>query len=443
MPLFQSYSDIMAHLDKLGLFHMDFTLGRMKDAIAAFGLEKPGFAIIQVVGTNGKGSTSSFLAAIAEKHGLKTGLFTSPHFVSPRERIVINGFPATEEDWLAPARLVHEKAPNLTYFEFLTVLSLLIFREKSVDLVVMEAGLGGRFDATTAAWADLTCFTSIDMDHEAVLGKNLGEIASDKAGAMRLGLPAVSAPQRPDARHALELAATEKNVELEFCAPLADHSNCGPERNAVVTAVEDELDMSSGRFKLGLRGPHQAINAGLAVRAWEVFCRKRGITVNGDLVRQALASAFIPGRLQLVAPDPAGGHGHMLLDGAHNPAGLAALEAAVLTEGLRPSAVIFSCLGDKDVSGLAGILNSMLDKIGGNIQVLVPVIADNPRAAEPAELAALLRGRGRPTRGLEDALSLARPIFSSPSSPHILCGSLYLLAEFYALWPGCLLRTLE
>ena len=162
---FHSFDDVQDHLDALGLFHMDFGLDRMRNALDALGLLTPPFVTVQIVGTNGKGSTSTFLSCVARAHGLKVGLYTSPHFVTPRERIRINGTMLPADRWPVLADRVMEAAPNLTYFEFLTALGLLAFAEAGVDLVVMEAGLGGHYDATTAMPVQAVCFTPIGMDH--------------------------------------------------------------------------------------------------------------------------------------------------------------------------------------------------------------------------------------------------------------------------------------
>ena len=177
---FHSFDDVQDHLDALGLFHMDFGLDRVRNALDALGLLTPPFVTVQIVGTNGKGSTSTFLSCVARAHGLKVGLYTSPHFVTPRERIRINGTMLPADRWPVLADRVMEAAPNLTYFEFLTALGLLAFAEAGVDLVVMEAGLGGHYDATTAMPVQAVCFTPIGMDHEKILGPTLTDIASDK-----------------------------------------------------------------------------------------------------------------------------------------------------------------------------------------------------------------------------------------------------------------------
>ncbi|MEG6501714.1 bifunctional folylpolyglutamate synthase/ dihydrofolate synthase, partial [Desulfovibrio sp. 1214_IL3152] len=140
---FSDFSQIQRHLDGLGLFHMDMGLDRMRRALSHLGLDRPPFVTVQILGTNGKGSTAAFLSSLCRAHGLRTGLYTSPHFVSPTERIRIDDRPWSQNLWPAQADKIMNAVPELTYFEFLTVLALLAFRQEQLDVAVLEAGLGG------------------------------------------------------------------------------------------------------------------------------------------------------------------------------------------------------------------------------------------------------------------------------------------------------------
>lgn len=425
MP-FRDFQDIRRHLDALGMFHMDLGLDRMRRALTALDLEHPPFVVAQVLGTNGKGSTAAFLAELCTAHGCRVGLYTSPHFVSPEERIRINGRPLAEEKWPGPANSVMTAAcgDSLTYFEFLTLLALLAFREARVDVAIMEAGLGGRSDATTAIPADLLCYTPIAMDHAAVLGPTLTDIARDKAAAIRGRAPVCAAPQFPAAREALVAAARIERAVLTSAAPLP----------------EEWLP------RLGLAGEHQLCNAGLALAAWQRLAPLLGR--RGDDARaqaQGLANAFLPGRLQFVPA--AAGHPALLLDGAHNPHGMQALLRALLPPGRTPCrpvpmprAIIFSCLGDKDWRSSAAMLARRFPKT----PVLIPALK-NPRAGDPHEIAALWNGRSPGTAraltgpdALEQALDAAAEACRADGGVTLMTGSLYLLAEFFARFPRLL-----
>ncbi len=422
---FSTPADIQHHLDSLGLFHMDMGLGRMRRALAALDLTRPPFVVAQVLGTNGKGSTSSFLASLALAHGCRVGLYTSPHFVSPTERIRIGGpgdavcAPWPAEDWVEPANQVMAVAPDLTYFEFLTVLALLGFARQGVELAVLEAGLGGKHDATTAVTADLLCYAPIALDHKDILGPTLADIAGDKAAAIRSAAPVCTVAQFPEAAKILDNAARSHNAPLFRAGP--------------VTA-----DAS-----LGLKGPHQRANAGLALLAWRTLAPMLNKNAD-DAAAQALglSQAFMPGRLQRVPGTDQ--HPPLLLDGAHNPHGMTALIKALRTEGLQPAGAIFSCLADKDWLPAVQMLKHYL----GEAPMFV-ITLDNHRAATAQDIAAACNSLPPATaqalpdgpQSLANALALARALpAASPDRPVLMTGSLYLLSEFFTQHPQWLLQ---
>jgi dihydrofolate synthase/folylpolyglutamate synthase len=399
-----SYQEVLACLDRLGMFHMELGLTRMERGLRALDLLAPPYAVAQIVGTNGKGSTASFLASLGKAHGIRTGLFTSPHMLSPRERIRINGETLSEERWVELARRVQPLIPGLTYFECLCLMAALAFAEDDVQLAVMEAGLGGRFDATSALPAHLTCFTPIGLDHTDVLGNSLLGIAGDKAAAMRKGVPAITARQSP---------------EVMACLLEAGRGFASPCMRA------EDLCAIPADWRLGLRGAHQRENAALALAAWMALARRYDWPA--DRVREGLEAAFIAGRLQII---PAGrALPDLLLDGAHNPHAFVALRVALRELDIGPRAVIFSCLADKDVDGMVPLA---LDLAKG-APVLVPPLSVATRAAPSERLAAAFGPTARVVPSLEAALAAVRD--TSPQAPALMCGSLYLLAEFFTLHP--------
>lgn len=428
MP-FRSFQDVCEHLDALGMFHMELGLGRIRRVLAALGLERPPFTVVQVLGTNGKGSTCAFLASLCAAHGVRTGLYTSPHFVSPEERIRVDGEPLPGDRWpeLANAVMAAAGDEHPTYFEFLTALALLAFREASVEVAILEAGLGGRNDATTAVTADLLCFTPIAMDHAAVIGPTLAHIARDKAAAIRSRAPVCSAPQYPLAAAELAAAAAKHGAEITVAAPLAP--NWLP--------------------RLGLAGAHQLVNAALALAAWHELAPLLGNSPDDAATELGLARAFLPGRLQFL-PRTAD-HPALLLDGAHNPHGMQALlsafrrsDAAGAPPLPQPAAIIFSCLGDKDWESSAAMLRRHFPQT----PVLVPAL-ENPRAADAAEVAAffaaLSSAPATPFSGegaLGHALAACAAICAPRAAPALITGSLYLLAEFFGRYPQHLAPSL-
>ena len=400
MNRFADYTELAAYMDRLGLFHMDLTLGRME----AFweNRPRPALPVVHVVGTNGKGSTAAFLCSLARAHGLKTGLFTSPHFVTPRERVQVNRAMLPPEAWVDIANeiLADPVGQALTYFEFQTCLAMLAFERESVDLAVMEAGLGGRYDATNVFAPEMTLFTPIGMDHEAILGPTLTDIATDKAGAIRPGGVVVTGIQ-----------------VAEAIIPLQDRAE------RVHARFMHAIDMAAPLFDapLGLFGIHQTANARLALAAWRWYAADHGIKSEPIKERFGLEYAFLPGRFQRIE---LGGR-ETFLDGAHNVPALEAIGAALKAADIRPGAVVFSCLRDKNVAAMLPLVRAMT-----NGPILVPAL-HNERAADNRDLAARLGGDARAVSGVADALAAC----AGTKGPVLVCGSLYLLAEFYTLHP--------
>lgn len=416
MSRFQTWDDFACWLDRLGMFHMDFGLHRMESIIAELELQNPPFRMVQVLGTNGKGSTATFLAALGQAHGCKTGLYTSPHFVSPKERILVNGDFLPDHVWINAANAIMKTktGPDLTYFEFLTVLALLAFQESEVNMAVFEAGMGGAHDATTALSAHAICFTPIALDHQNILGKGLESIARDKAEAIRSNAPVISAPQYNAANMVLQEAARSSGSSLEFARPLPKS------------------------VKIGMSGKNQNINAATALAAWKNLAEQLNIEIRQQAVEKAFAKAFIPGRFQFV---PATGQRPaLLLDGAHNPHGMQALANEIKMR--KPAAIVFSTLGDKDWRDALAILSHIL----GPVPLFTPKL-QNSRAADVAEVAAF-RNMIFPSSSwsltMPDALPKALDAaFATVNDGYVLVtGSLYLLGEFYALHPSLLRKNI-
>jgi dihydrofolate synthase/folylpolyglutamate synthase len=415
IPAFADCSQVLDYLDGLGLFHTDLSLERIRAALAALNLERPPFVTAQILGTNGKGSTSAFLASLCTAHGLRTGLYTSPHFVSPLERILVDGLQLPANEWLQAANILGKYRGPLTYFEWLTVLAALLFKRNNVEAAILEAGLGGRNDATTALAADVICYTPIAMDHKDILGNTLRRIAADKAAAIRGQVPVITVEQYPQAARCLRETAQRQGSPLYPAQPLPRDSPLKPT----------------------LAGPHQLINAGLALAAWRVLAPGLNREAdNADKQKQGLRDAFLPGRMQAIAGCPE--YPALLLDGAHNPHGMKALLEALDDAGIRPSHAVFSCLADKDWRPSAMMLKRFL----GDVPVYIPPL-NNPRAACAQETAEVWNSASPRTARTVESLSAAlaalrRAPQSTASGPVLLTGSLYLPAEFLTLYPAVL-----
>lgn len=277
------------------------TLQPMKRAYAALseylfflGLSQPHY--IQVLGTNGKGSTSTYITNLGIAHNLHVGLFISPHLVSIRERIIINGELCTEEEWIHSSETIEHvcNTSELLFFEYVFLMALYIFSYRNMDIAVIEAGLGGKYDATSVVNHCVQCFTPIQLDHEHILGRTYGAIAHQKGAAIQKRSVVLSAPQREDVRRVLFQYAHQG---VEFCEPTI-------------------------HYTLSLQGKHQEVNASLAYIAWLHICKLLCIECKDIYVEKAYKESYIPGRIEEI---PLVGGISLILDGAHNCGGLETL----------------------------------------------------------------------------------------------------------------------
>jgi len=418
---FTDFAGFSAYLDSLGLFHMELGPGRMRAALAGLSLESLPHLAVQVVGTNGKGSTAAFLAAMLAAHGLPTGLYLSPHFVTVRERILMAGKQLPEADWTAAARAVlgatapGGEAGRLTYFELLTAMAARLFTEQGAEAAVYEAGLGGAGDATTALPRDLVLFTPIGLDHAAVIGPSLAEIARDKAGAMTPGGLAVTGPQPTEAMIELRRAADRIGARLFTASELAGYD---PKTRHGVLYGSSPLDIPAARMRLA--GPHQAQNAALALAGFALCAGLLGIAPDADALHRALAETFIPGRLHLLRLP--GMTAKLLLDCAHNPPAVCALSEALQALDIAPAAMIFTCLGDKDLDAMAPMASRLTAG-----PIFVPELPGVSRARPAAEVAAALGPRAVPVADPAAALAAVNAVDGTV----LACGSMYLLAALF------------
>ena len=334
--------------------------------------------IIHVAGTNGKGSTCAMIAAALQAAGLHTGLYTSPHLVEPTERIQIDGVPVDVQTFTEAFAVVHAAADRLldsgqldvhpSYFETITLMAFLIFKDRKVDCAVYEVGLGGRLDATNVVLPELSVITQIDYDHEQFLGGSIESIAAEKAGILKLGIPAVISHQRPAAMGVIEARAAALGVPLliaEDCEPLNvqwSESGCSYQLNGL-------------SIRCPLAGSHQLENSVTAVQA----LRKLGIAERA--IEAGIAATKWPGRLEQVSTSP-----RIIIDGAHNPAGARALAAYIQQFfGGRRVAIIFGAMRDKSIDELANTLFPLAHQ-------LILTAPNMPRALRPEALSEFATG---------------------------------------------------
>ncbi len=415
-----NYSEAIQFLYDLRLFGAKFGLENTLKLAALAGNPQEKLRFIHVAGTNGKGSTCAMLESIYRAAGLRTGLFTSPHLVSFRERIQVNRQLVSENEVV---RLVGEIQPPLkpfpadhhpTFFEVVTVMALKFFAEQQCDLVIWETGLGGRLDATNIITPLASVITNIALDHEQWLGDTLGKIAAEKAGIIKPGVPVITAADEPEALKVIEEIAMEKN------APLFKSNSWEGRRTAVPN--QDQSGSPTRRpsqvEKLPLPGEHQKINATLALAAVEVLQRK--IPVSDEAIQTGLSKVDWPGRLQLVTR-PSGQK--LLLDGAHNVAGAKVLRAA-LEKDFQSSehTLILGVFQDKDWRHICETLAPLAAQI-----FTVPVSSE--RSADAHELAAACRA-ANPAAGIAACGSLREALEKTADDDFVVVtGSLYLVGE--------------
>jgi dihydrofolate synthase/folylpolyglutamate synthase len=361
-------------------------LDRITDLLDLLGSPQRSYPSIHITGTNGKTTTARIIDTLLREFEIRTGRYTSPHLESVTERIALDGRPldplrfAAAYDDVAPfAEMVDGRHPDpLTFFELLTAMAFAAFADAPVEVAVVEVGLGGRWDATNVLDAPVAVVTPIGLDHVGILGDTVEAIAGEKAGIIHPGAVVVEAPQPAEA--AVVLARRAEEVGASIVRVGADFGVRS--RTVGVGGQMLELEGLGGTYEeifLPLYGAHQAGNAVCALAAVEAFfgARDRG-RLDIDVVRSAFARVTSPGRLEVVRRSPT-----VILDGAHNPAGAAAL-AVALDEAFsfQRLVAVVAVLSDKDAAGLFAALDPVVDSV-------VVTTNSSPRALDVDELAAI------------------------------------------------------
>jgi dihydrofolate synthase/folylpolyglutamate synthase len=413
--MFRSYSDALRFLNTFTDYERmaspakpgDYTLDRMRRLLAQLGHPERAFLSLHIAGTKGKGSTAHLAEAILREAGYRTGLYTSPHLVDMRERIRLDGGPVSEKDF---TWAMSEMEPELrrlrpTYFETMTAAAFLIFARERVDYAVVEVGLGGRLDATNVILPAACAITTIDYDHMDKLGHTLREIAGEKAGIIKPGVPVVSSPQAPEARRVL----------LARARPFFPRFRVRSRGDVLRFTAEGR----AARYGCALPalGEHQAANAATAIALVE----SSGARISPAVVRRALGKVRLPGRVERVGRRP-----WVIVDAAHNPVSARALVAALRSLPRRRTILVFGASADKDVDGMLRVLLP-----GADLAIFTR--AASPRAAAPSEL---LRKAGRrpavAAGSVARALAMARKA-AGPRDAVVVTGSFYIAGEALAL----------
>ena len=392
---------------------VDLALDRVAELVALLGDPQRACPVIHITGTNGKTSTARMTDALLRSRGLRTGRFTSPHLVSIRERICVDGAPIDPERFVSAyeevipyVQLVDDRHPvAMSFFEVLTGMAFAIFADAPVDVMVLEVGVGGRDDATNVADGVVAVVTPISIDHTRLLGRTIEEIAAQKAGIIKPGdggTVAVLAQQPLAAaevllRWAAQVGASVAREGVEFGVMSREQAIGG--QQLVLRGLRGTYE----DIYLPLFGSHQAGNAACALAAVEAFAgvTDEGAALDQDLVREAFAMVSSPGRLEVVRRSPT-----IILDAAHNPAGMAATAAAIEEAfSFTHLTGVFAASRDKDVPGMLSELEPLLDEI-----VVTHNSSDRSLdPAEAAEIAAEIFGedRVRSADRIEDAIEAA------------------------------------
>jgi dihydrofolate synthase/folylpolyglutamate synthase len=423
--------DELAYLFSLEQFGIKFGLDNIRTILARLGHPERAFRSAHIAGTNGKGSVTAMVDTALRCAGHRCARYTSPHLVSLTERFVIDGRAVDVAAMRAAARDVRDGIEALraegtlqappTFFEATTALAFELFRRASVEVAVVEVGLGGRLDSTNVIDPVVTAITSIDFDHQQYLGSTLEAIALEKAGIIKPGVPVVVGDLGPDAMAAIERVARDRGAEIVRAV-----AGITLNRRPPGASSENAFDLKTpvrdyGTLRLALRGDHQIANAIVAVRLLERLdaC---GVRVPADAISEGLAQVTWPGRLD--HRTLAGGR-ELILDAAHNPAGAAALASYLTTIGGERPVLVFGAMRDKDVHGM---LSALLPAVSR----MIVTRASNSRSAEPETLAAEARPIA-PSLRIEVVASPAAAMAAawSSSSRVVVAGSIFLLGDVF------------
>jgi dihydrofolate synthase/folylpolyglutamate synthase len=398
-------------------------LDRMQRALDALGRPERGFRSVLILGTNGKGSTAALLEGILRSHGLRVGLYTSPHLIAVEERVRTDG--AT----ISGQRLAHlladlESFPDLSYFEALTCAAIVEFADRAVDVAIMEAGLGGRWDASSAVDPVVALLTNVGTDHQRWLGESRTAIAAEKAAALR-GSAAIVGTWDAEVEPVIR-ANADPRAPLSLASEWAQVKGVHGPRSGFREGTQQvvfALGGVRGEASLPLVGAHQRANLEVALAGAGALARHGFVPpLSADAVRRGIEGVSWPGRLQWVAS-----HGHrLLLDGAHNLEAVGALAETIDSMGLpgRPH-LLFSCLDDKPLEAMAALLRPRAAEV-----TVVPI--QSPRARSVEDLAPAFPGCRR-AAGVTDALQ-ALP----PDNVTLVTGSLRLVGEVFQAIGGAL-----
>jgi dihydrofolate synthase/folylpolyglutamate synthase len=414
---YQRSLDYLYGLEKFGMI---FGLTKVEEILEAVGSPHQEIQAIHIGGTNGKGSTAAMMASILRREGFRVGLYTSPHLVRFTERMKVNGKEIEKEEVSDLTEWMREKvenagiAPPFTFFDFTTAMVFLYFKQKMVDLAILEVGLGGRLDSTNVVDPLLSIITNIGKDHEDILGKGVLRVAGEKAGIIKEGRPLITAAGQPRVLRLFSKICREKGAPFFRVGKDFLYVPDG-ERSFSYEGLHRKLwDLS-----LNLRGSHQMVNATTALGALEIL-DDLGYRISNDAMTEGLKEVDWPGRLEMICSSP-----QVLLDGAHNPEGALSLRESLEKEFQYQHLILLvGIMKDKDVQSILHSLSPLADQI-----ILTRPGTD--RAASPSLLKKALGQNGKKAEVIEDIKEAIDRGLSLTGEGDLLCitGSLYTVGE--------------
>lgn len=414
--------EVIDYLFGLHRFGWRLGLQRIATLMSRLGNPHRRFATVHIAGTNGKGSTAASLASILTKAGLRTGLYTSPHLVRPEERIAIDGVPIAADEFVALVARLRSLADELdaTFFETLTALAFLYFAEHHVEIAIVEVGLGGRLDATNVLHPLLTLISTIDLDHVQHLGPTVADIAKEKAGIIKPGVPCLTSAVEEEALKVLRAVAEAQRAPFHTLTELFVVKGVElNERYTTFSLVNEQVTLSD--LRTPLIGEHQISNCALAASAAHLLSNQEA-RITPAAIRRGLVSVRWPGRLQRIAERPT-----TIVDVAHNPGAARCLVEALKLFSFRRLLLVMGVMKDKDYRAMVSTLAPVTD-------VAIAVAPSSQRSLPAAELAAAFRALGVPTKEANSpcaGLRLAREL-AAPEDLVLCTGSHYTVGEVLA-----------
>lgn len=427
--MFQTYDEARTWIHSRLRLGIKPGLKRMEWMMERLNHPERNIRAIHIGGTNGKGSTLTFLRSILQEAGYYVGSFTSPYFEVFNERISVNGKPISDEEMLQAANAIFPLAEELeqtelggpTEFEVITAMALYYFSKiNPVDVALFEVGLGGRFDSTNVIHPLLSIITNIGLDHTNMLGDSYEQIAEEKAGIIKNGTAIVTAVKQAEAKSIIENKAASVKAPLYRLGKEFDIFEQQMLPNGAEFSFQSALYRDLNHLKISMLGEHQLDNAALAIMASQILSQLFAFLIDENQIRAGLESAYWPGRFELISEQPT-----VIIDGAHNQEGIDAL-ASELTKRYHDKkiSILFTALADKKLDNMIAKLDQVADSI-------TFTQFDYPRAAKAEELAALSTSENKQieTEWREGLQRLLTQQSQNPDSVLVITGSLYFLSE--------------